>query len=66
LEKYKIIFKANKHGSKSLTHMSLTEGEKKALSLFLLLLLLVLLLISQKMGQKKILNIKIHLVITAW
>jgi hypothetical protein len=65
LEKYKIIFKANKHGSKSLTHMSLTEGEKKALSL-LLLLLLVLLLISQKMGQKKILNIKIHFVITAW
>ncbi len=45
--------------------MSLTEGEKKALSL-LLLLLLVLLLISQKMGQKKILNIKIHFVITAW
>jgi hypothetical protein len=56
LEKYIIIFKAHKHGSKSLTHMSLTEREKKALSLLLLLLLL---LVSQKMGQKNILNIKI-------
>jgi hypothetical protein len=37
--------------------MSLMEGAKKALSL-LLLLLLLLLLVSQKMGQKNILNIK--------